>query len=308
MKATAKDRGKPFICDVPAKMLKRSTQLSRAARTLYVTMRALANGTTGELAIRGNPLDWRFISKQAEIGRFTWLKAVKELVAAGYVTVERERLYNYKGGRKRTVLGRAHYFVHRQPRTIKKPLFVLKSDSCTVHQPDPQISSETPNANWTLASCARHERKKLVEGAYKSSSPSPDDDGSHVTSSDLKANLFCSEEDETLIRNIQARLRTQFPQAYDRNKDRIDDPLFIQEAVSMIDERGDSAISVPDAYFASGVAKILDCERDILALSDILARKEQRRKKYMAGFTLTLNATQEQARHQFNRMVERKIR
>jgi hypothetical protein len=306
MKATVKNRSKPFICDVPAQMLKRSTQFSRGARTLYVTMRALANGKTGELAIRGNPLDWRYISKQAEIGRFTWLKAQKELTAAGYVTVERERVYNYKGGKKRTVLGRAHYFAHRQPITIKKPLFAVKSDSCTVHESDPQISSETPYRNRAFAVGVARERKKLKE-ARKSSSPTSDDDVSRVTSSDSKANPFCSEEDETLIRNVQGRLRVQYPQAYGRNKDLVDDSLFIQEAISLIDERGESAISVPHAYFASGIAKILDCEKDRLILSDLVTRKARLRRKFTADFTPTLNATQEQARRRFNRMVEGKI-
>jgi hypothetical protein len=307
MNARVRNRNKSFICDVPAKMLKRSTQLTRDARLLYGTMRALANGKTGELAIRGNPLDWRFICRQAEIGRLKWLKARRELIAAGYVTFERERLYNYRGGKKRTVLGRAHYFVHRQPITVKNPLFAVKSDSCTVHQSDPQISSETPHHNRAFAVGVACEQKKLLRGVRKSSSPTSDDDGSPVTSSDSNANPFCSEEDETLIRNVQAMLRVRYPQAYDRNKDRVDDPLFIQEAISLIDERGESAISVPDAYFASGIAKILDCEKDLLNLSELVKRKEHLRKKFTASFTPTLNETQEQARRQFNRMLEEKI-
>src|SRR6516164_3310190 len=102
----------------------------------------------------GRPGSWRSAEthwtgdscKQAEIGRQTWLKARRELIAAGYMTVERERVYNYTGGSKRTVLGRARYFVHRQPKTIKTPLFLLESDSCTVQQSDPQILSETPSS------------------------------------------------------------------------------------------------------------------------------------------------------------------
>jgi len=75
----------------------------------------------------------------------------------------------------------------------------------------------------------------------------------------------------------------------------------------MIDEQGESAISVPDAYFASGIAKILDCEADLLELSEVLARREQLHKKFMTGFAPTLDAAQEKARQQFNRMLEGQI-
>ncbi len=72
----------------------------------------------------------------------------------------------------------------------------------------------------------------------------------------------------------------------------------------MIDQRGESAISVPDSYFASGIANILDCDADMRALSDDLARKEQLCKKFMPGFAPTLDAAQEEARQQFNRMAK----
>ena len=304
--AAAKTRIKPFICDVPAKMLKRSTDLSKGARMLHGTMRGLANGKTGELAIRGNPLDWKFIAREAEIGRDQWQRLLRELIASGYVTRMRERVEHYKHGRKRIVLGRARYFVHKQPKPVKKPSILLMPDSPTVEESGTQISSETPYRNGAFAVGVARERKKLEE-APKSSSPASDDDGSRVTSSDSRANPFCSEEDETLIRNVQGRLRVQYPQAYDRNKNLVDDSLFIQEAISLIDERGESAISVPKAYFASGIAKILDCEKDLLILSDLVTRKARLRRKFNADFTPTLNATQEQARGRFNRMVEGKI-
>jgi hypothetical protein len=74
-----------FIVDVPASLLKRNANLSKNARRLYLTMRGLANGKTGELAIRGCPLDWRYISRQAEMGRDAWQRGVRELIAAGLV-------------------------------------------------------------------------------------------------------------------------------------------------------------------------------------------------------------------------------
>jgi len=306
VRTAIKDRSKPFICDIPASLLKRSTELSQGARMLYLAMRGLANGKTGELAIRSNPLDWKFIARHAEIGRDLWQRFLRELLASGYVTRERERVEHYKGGRKRIVLGRARYFVLKQPRTLKKPTILLMPDSSTVGESGTQFFSETPYRDVVFAVTSDPERKKPIERVRKSSSPTRDDEGSRVTSLDSKTTSFLTDEDRTLVQNVQARLRAQYPQAYDRNKDRVDDPLFVREAISMIDERGESAISVPDAYFASGVVKILDCEMDMLALSDLLIRKEHLRNKFMAGFSPTLDPAQDQARQQFNRMVEGK--
>jgi len=307
MKPSTKTRGKAFICDIPARLLKRNTELSRGARSLYLTMRSLANGKTGELAIRGNPLDWRYISKQAEIGRNVWQRCLKELMAAGYVTREREIVEHYRDGRKRLVWGRAHYFAHRQPKTTKKPMILPMPVSCTVEEKGIQISSETPYCSAAFAAGVLPGSEKPKERKQQSSSPSKDDDGFRVNSLDSEPNPFLADEDQTLVQDVQARLRAQYPRAYDRNKDRVDDPLFIQEAISMIDERGETTISVPDAYFASGIAKILDCELDLLTLSDTLARKEQLRKKFMPGFAPTLDVAQEKARQEFNRMVDGKI-
>jgi hypothetical protein len=302
MKATAESRNKPFVCDVPAKMLRRSKVLSKGARLLYGTMRGLANGRTGELAIRGNLLDWKFIAREAEIGRDQWQRLIRELLASGYVTRERERVEHFKSGRRRLVLGRARYFVHKQPKSLKKPSILLVPYSPTVEESGTQVFSETPYRDGALP--AESEYEKLAREKQQSSSPSRGDDGSRPPSLDSGANPFLTDEDQALVRNVQERLRAQYPQAYDRNKSRVDDPAFVQEAICIIDERGESAISIPDAYFASGVAKILDCEKDMLALSDILTRKEHLRKKFMAGFARTLGAAQEEARQQFNRMVD----
>jgi hypothetical protein len=137
--ARAATSRKPFICDVPAKMLKRCKELSKGARMLHGTMRGLANGKTGELAIRGNPLDWKFIAREAEIGRDQWQRLLRELLAAGYVTRERERVEHYASGRKRIVLGRARYFVHKQPKHIKKTSILLMPDSPTVEESGTQV-------------------------------------------------------------------------------------------------------------------------------------------------------------------------
>lgn len=168
---------KLFICDVPARLLKKYPGLGKAARNLYCTMRALANGKTGELAIHGNPLDCRYIMKQAEIGRYTWLKASKELYACGLASCVRDRVTQYRGGRARSVLGRSRYFVHRQPKIAQKPLILLKSDSCTVQESNPQYSSETPNSvNRVDSRVLSLARKGQIGEERQSSSPKIDDD------------------------------------------------------------------------------------------------------------------------------------
>ena len=145
-----RDLRRQFIVDVPASLLKRNATLSRNSRVLYLTMRGLANGKTGELAIRGNPLDWRYIARQAEMGRDAWQRAVRELIVAGLVVRKRPRVTIYRGGRRRVVLGRARYFVHRQARaakqakTDKESQVLLMPDFSAVEESGIQIASNTP--------------------------------------------------------------------------------------------------------------------------------------------------------------------
>jgi hypothetical protein len=313
MKGTAKTRSKPFICDVPAKMLKRSTQLSRDARSLYGTMRALANGKTGELAIRGNPLDWRFICKQAEIGRQTWLKARRELIAAGYMTVERERVYNYTGGSKRTVLGRARYFVHRQPKTIKTPLFLLESDSCTVQQSDPQILSETPSSARLGFDGFDFQVSGLEDPRAQSSSPTQNpkgDDDSRVPFSDSRANPFLTEEDSHIIRAVRKNLADAYSPLYGALQlESLPDEWFAV-AMSFIESRGCAKIGSPVAFFtrafvnffsniASGV-RVEDDELLLKCVNEAVKRKAELREKYMANFSGQLCEESERQRRTFN--------
>jgi hypothetical protein len=132
---------RPFIVDIEASLLKRNARLSKAARSLYGTMCGLADGKTKELAINGHPLDWSYIAREAEIGRCSWLKYLRELTIAGLVRTERERVTRIVDGRKRVVFGRAHYFVPRQAiseENIKKQPILLRSISSTVQEVDPQ--------------------------------------------------------------------------------------------------------------------------------------------------------------------------
>ena len=74
---------KPFIVDAPAPMLRRSNELklSKHARHLYMTMRALANGKTGELRIRDRWLRAEYIGREADMCRNVRLQAMRDLVA-----------------------------------------------------------------------------------------------------------------------------------------------------------------------------------------------------------------------------------
>lgn len=298
-------RKKTYICDMPARMLQKHRDLTKAARHLWATMRSLANGKTGELEIKGSPLSWQHICRRAEIGRYTWLKAIKELIGKGYVSCVRERVPHYKGFRKRMVLGKAHYFAHREQKTVKTPLFLLKSDSPTVGGSDPQVFQTHPTATAVegrgVAEIDREQRNP------KSSSP-PADDDSRLTPVDSKTegkpNLFLTGEDEALVRDVQARLEAQYPDTFMRHREKIEDSLFVLEAIELIGQRGDSAISVPVAYFARGLVGILDSDVDMLAIADILTRKKYLRDKWMPKVESSLTPAQEEARRQFKAMRE----
>ena len=135
---------KSFVVDMDGALMRRHAQLTCGARSLYSTLRALADAKTGRLAVNGRPLDWKFICREAEISRCTWLKRFKELVTAELAGSERPRVLRVIKGRKRVVLGRACYFVRRQaiaPEIAENQPNLLKSTSSTVEEVDPQISS-----------------------------------------------------------------------------------------------------------------------------------------------------------------------
>jgi len=58
---------KSFIVDIDGALMRRHELLSKGARRLYGTMRALGDGKTGKLIVNGHPLDWRYICREAEI-------------------------------------------------------------------------------------------------------------------------------------------------------------------------------------------------------------------------------------------------
>ena len=147
----------PFIVDAPSPMLKRHFQLSKNARRLYMTMRALADGRTGELKINGRWLTAKKIESEAEMCRGVRLPAMRELIAAGLVAYDFERVVRLIGGRRRAVRSRTRYTVHRtaqkpnvlrgsDPQIVEKPRILLKSISCSVEKIDSQVVSRLPSA------------------------------------------------------------------------------------------------------------------------------------------------------------------
>ncbi len=163
---------KPFIVDAPAPMLRRSNELklSKHVRHLYMTMRALANGKTGELRIRDRWLRAEYIGREADMCRNVRLRSMRELVAAGFVSVDRERVLRIVNGRKRVVMGQCHYSVHRNPidaTTTPKPQILLKSLSCTVQEKDPQYVSNPPRNAGLDVGCGSS--KGCASDGYSSS-------------------------------------------------------------------------------------------------------------------------------------------
>lgn len=145
------------MVDLPSSMLKRHFQLSKHARHLYMTLRALADGSTGELKINGRWLRAKAIESAAEMCRDVRLAAMRELVAAGLVTYDFEMAVRFIGGRRRAVRSRTRYIVHRaarksnalggaDPLIVEKPCILLKSISSTVEEIDLQVVSRPTSA------------------------------------------------------------------------------------------------------------------------------------------------------------------
>lgn len=164
-------------------MLKRNPRLSRNARNLYMTMRSIADGKTGELRIPGRRwgqaedrwLKAAAIESAAEMCRNVRLRSMHELIALGFVSMRRERVERIIDGRRRVVLGVCHYIVHKHPvvpKNVEKPPNLLKSLSCTEQKKDSQYLSKTPcGASGSPSGGVRFEGGMHFAGATSSSSP-----------------------------------------------------------------------------------------------------------------------------------------
>jgi hypothetical protein len=120
--AQAQPKKKFFVRDIDASLLRRNAELSKNARLLHGTLRAMADARTGELRIGAHWWTPAEISRESEMCERNRKTAMRELVAAGLAHPERERrsitVKDRMSGRlrKRDVLGPAHYYVSQTPR------------------------------------------------------------------------------------------------------------------------------------------------------------------------------------------------
>ncbi len=224
-------------------------QLSREARYVYLGLRGLANGRTGALAIKGNPLDWRYICKQLEIGRYTWLWVRKDLIAAGLLSENRLRVIRFKDGRKREVLGETTYYVHKQPlapKTDKKPRILLKSDSPNKGESDPQSFKDTLTGRGQSVSGV-----SLLEKAEKGRGKNH-----HLL-------LQPQEPDDDVVPTPEKTLVGQAEEILMRGEDEDHRP-YVQRALEIVETRAFNLGKKPvtPAYYVAGYHNVRESKKD----------------------------------------------
>jgi hypothetical protein len=118
-----KKKKKKFIVrEVDASLLRRNAALSKNARHLHGTLRAMGDAKTGEVRIGKHWYTPDQIDREAEMSHNTRKTAMRELIRAGlahldrprHATIIKERLSGKL--RKHDVLGRSHYSVSPTPR------------------------------------------------------------------------------------------------------------------------------------------------------------------------------------------------
>jgi hypothetical protein len=165
-------RRRDFMVDVPAKLLKRNEHLSKNATRLYLAMRALADGHTGELKRRGRWLRAEEIDTEAEMCREVRMKSMRDLIAAGLVTYKFEMVVRVIKGRRRAVRAGTQYVVYRRAQIVAKPRVLLKSVSSKVEKIDRQYISRRPSVGLTRLA-AGFEVELPTGGKRAKSSPTP---------------------------------------------------------------------------------------------------------------------------------------
>jgi hypothetical protein len=108
-----------IVREIPSDMLRKHAQLSKGARMLWLAMLSMADHRTGELRHGQHWYAGKEIDVRAEISTRRRKDLMNELVKAGLVRWERERVMRCLRDRStghqrmRRVLGRTRYFVHR---------------------------------------------------------------------------------------------------------------------------------------------------------------------------------------------------
>lgn len=262
-----------FIVDAPAKMLRRNAHLSKNARRLYLGMRALADGKTGELRNGDHWYDAKEIDYAAEMCRDIRMPCMRELVAAGLASFERERIVRKVRGRRREILGRTRYTVHRPPTELSresfaptraKPRVLLQSISSTVEEIDSQVFPEAPIPVGSGFSDSPFQGKSDGEETSSSSSPPSakrdDDSLPPPDGEDLEANIQ---------RHIEKAKNLLLRKGW---------PADVADAtVHLIEERSDRSGTIPTSaqYFIASAQAAMADSRD---RAEITKRAERRRR------------------------------
>jgi hypothetical protein len=197
-------KNKPFIVNVAPALLDGASP--RACR-IYMTLLRRADGQSGDLKIpcrKGNKAEPVWLKatqfdREARMSKPTRLKAMRELVALGLVTIVRPRVRRMIGGRMRAVAGPTHYTVHRAPvvhENHQKPAHsskvkghppVQKANSSAVEELYPQILSTTPSGP-SRGSAARAEDVSRWKYNKRCHQHLSSDDARVSTSSEAKKN------------------------------------------------------------------------------------------------------------------------
>jgi hypothetical protein len=255
---------KAFTVDAEAAMLKRNRDLSRNARILYMAMRALADGKTGELRIKGRWLKATEFDREAEMCREVRMAGMRELIAAGFVEMKRVRVCRKIGDRMRVVLGECQYRVFRTPRPKidQKPddssrVDRLQSISSTVEEIGSQSLPEAPLRvlGSVLGSNGTDSLREHTSSSSESPSRNQTPDDDHVRVSipgvqEPRVNPDChlipaathGQDQNQLVRiDRQIEKNKARAQAILEGRGRRD-PIFVRQAILMIDNR---AIEIP---------------------------------------------------------------
>ena len=284
---------KPFIVDASAAMLKKHEVLSRNARQLYLTMRALADGKTGELRIRGRWLKATDFDRAAEMSKNTRLPAMRELVATGLVTAKRSRGWRKMDGRMRAVAGPTKYTVHREPvpknhqkAKDSSKVHLQKSIFSTVQEMDRQVLSNPPvGASGSVFSDSENGSRgeRTNHHQHLAANHTADDDDARVSQSNQDGKRNGKGKPNPPVEEQQTRVEKILDRAAGILEKRGHDPLFVAEALASIDQRSYEARSVPasERYFLIAYQNLLDAPDDLAEVTDQMIRKKSLRAKFM---------------------------
>jgi hypothetical protein len=120
--ASHSQKKRPFVVrEIDGRMLRKNSELSKAARMLWLTMLGMADAKTGELRHRDHWYSGKEIDARAETSERTRKPLIQELALAGLVRWERERIRRVLKDRltghlrMRCVSGRTKYVVLKSP-------------------------------------------------------------------------------------------------------------------------------------------------------------------------------------------------